>query len=194
MIGRAPYEGLVAISWRGAGLNIETSTHKSSSQVSFMAVPLLHTAQHYREMKAKLQEEGEGWSAIRIREKKSHQGTFSPSHCTHSGLSDPMIYAYSHSATQLCSLGQQRISLISLAHDRYRNTAIMPPFFWSKYPTLFQFFLGRNCSPFFAIQFTCFWLSSSWTCGTQDGLSEGPDGGLSSAKNGRTVTSIVLDP
>ena len=59
---------------------------------------------------------------------------------------------------------------------------------------LFQLFLGRNCSHFFAILFIYFWLSSMsvWTCRTQDELWEFR-WGLSSAKYSRTITCVALD-
>lgn len=41
------------------------------------------------------------------------------------------------------------------------KTAITSPFPWSRDPDLFQLFHGRNCSHFFAMEFTRIWMSSS---------------------------------
>ena len=114
--------------------------------------------------------------------------------------SDIVTCACSHSATLSFSPGQHRVSVVCPAHGRCEQIATTAPFFWSKYLTCFG-----SCSegivptslPSSSPASGCLLVNQYLFEHVPSRMnSEGPDHGLSSAKDnkyGGTITSAALD-
>lgn len=110
--------------------------------------------------------------------------------------SDIVTCACGHSATLSFSPGQHRVSVVCPAHGRYEQIATMAPFFWSKYLTCFG-----SCSegivptslPSSSPESGCLLVNQYLFEHVPSRMnSEGPDHGLSSAKDNMAEPSSLL--
>lgn len=110
--------------------------------------------------------------------------------------SDIVTCACSHSATLSFSPGQHRVSVVCPAHGRCEQIATMAPFFWSKYLTCFG-----SCSegivptslPSSSPASGCLLVNQYLFEHVPSRMnSEGPDHGLSSAKDNMAEPSPLL--